>query len=81
MTSRPAVPGCVTSAGLAPAGYANIVEVATVAAARVAVQDVVGLEEGGGAQRPGVTRHREGDVVPCIWMDSKQRIKKRLGRH
>jgi hypothetical protein len=43
------VPRCVTRAGLAAAGYANIVEVAAVAAARVAVQDVVGLQQGGGA--------------------------------
>jgi hypothetical protein len=67
------VPGGVTRSGLAAAGYANIVEVAAVAAARVAVQDVVGLKEGGGAQRPGVARHREGDVVACTctWMDSE----------
>ncbi len=65
------MPGGVTSPGLAAAGYANIVKVAAVAAARVAVQDVVGLQQGGGAQRPGVTRHREGDVVPCTWMDSE----------
>ncbi len=68
------MPGSVTRSGLAAAGYANIVEVAAVAAARVAVQDVVGLQQGGGAQRPGVTRHCEGDVVPCTtWMDSNHR--------
>ncbi len=47
----------------AAAGDADVVVAAAVAAAGVAVEDVVGLEEGGGAQLAGVAGYGEGDIV------------------